>query len=60
MMGSEHHQGVWSASFSDGKRCASDHGTKRVNKEAEAEPFVFAALAGIEAESHGLLPHAYF
>ncbi|CAL1136165.1 unnamed protein product [Cladocopium goreaui] len=34
--------------------------TKRVNKEAEAEPFDFAALAGIDAESHGLLPHAYF
>ena len=60
MMGSEHHQVVWSASFSDGKRCASDHRTKRVNKEAEAEPFDFAALAGIDAESHGLLPHAYF
>eukprot|EP00435_Cladocopium_sp_Y103_P070143 s111_g34.t1 len=53
-MGSEHHQVVWLATFSDGKRSASDHRTKHkwVNKEAEAEPFVHDSLARIKAETN--------
>ena len=55
MSGSAHYAVAWLATFSDGKRNASDYRVKHkwVNKEAEAGQFIHGRLQALEAE-HGL------